>query len=254
MTLPEGDQEIVRYLLDEMEDEERSMMEQSLVQDTAFFEIVAAVEDEMIMKYVRGEIQGRFKARFEQVYLGSPERRARVDSARELRDAVREIAASRQKSRGFWNFFPVFRMRWALASLAIAICVFSLVPMLKNGWVHEKKAAVQPVQQQFAIFLKPGRLRSGGGEQITVPHGIEQLHFSLSISGLPAYDRYQIVVGTPEHPRLFTGMAFRQGSSMTANVPAAQLAAGDYTLELLGVVPDGAGQPIETYFFRLAKN
>src|SRR5215469_10348569 len=92
---PDSDESIVRYLLCEMGEEELTAMEQRIEHDTGVFELVASVEDDLIMQYVRGAMAQDFRLRFEKVYLATPERRARIEAARNLRAAVREVAAAR---------------------------------------------------------------------------------------------------------------------------------------------------------------
>jgi len=251
MTLPESDQEIIRYLLNEMEEQELSMMEEQVIQDAAFFDLVAAVEDEMIMQYVRGDMQGRLKTRFEQVYLGSTERRARVESARELRAAVREVAASRRPGRGFWPPMPRLRLQLIFAVLIVGVAAI-VWPLWKSGFFGGKGQPLVQVQQTVAISLSPGLLRSGAGVQISMPRGTSQLEFHLAVAGLPVYESYQVVLGTPERPGVFTGPAAPKGSLMIATVPCTALTAGDYTLQLQGVASSGDPKPIGTYFFRLS--
>src|ERR1700738_1518719 len=69
MTFPESDQEIIKYLLHDLSEYELSVMEQRAPNDSAFFELVASVEDELIMQYVRDDMGQSLKQRFEKAYL-----------------------------------------------------------------------------------------------------------------------------------------------------------------------------------------
>jgi len=93
----ENREQIVRYLLDEMNQIERTQMEERLVRDPSFFETIAAAEDDLIMQYLRGNLGRELLPRFTEVYMESPARRARVESARVLRDAVYVIKSARGK-------------------------------------------------------------------------------------------------------------------------------------------------------------
>ena len=57
------DEQIVRYLLDEMNGEERSALEEHLSREPSFFEVIASAEDDMIMRYVRGDLEIRLLPR-----------------------------------------------------------------------------------------------------------------------------------------------------------------------------------------------
>src|SRR5215472_14975262 len=91
----ESEETIVRYLLGEMSDEDRSRMEERLAHEPSFFYLVASVEDDLIMQFVRGELDSHKLSRFNEVYMNAPSKQARVESARALRQAVREIAGGR---------------------------------------------------------------------------------------------------------------------------------------------------------------
>ncbi len=54
---PRNEEQIVRYLLDQMGQEERSRMDERLSCDVAFFDLAASVEDDMIMRYVRHDLE-----------------------------------------------------------------------------------------------------------------------------------------------------------------------------------------------------
>ena len=255
MTLPENDQEIIRYLLHEIDDDELSAMEERVVNDSAFFELVASVEDDLIMQYVRGAMDKGLKTRFEQAYLQTADRRARIESARQLRETVREVAEARSRAKPVPFFtMPGMRMAAAAAVLLVAGGV-TLLLLWNNGFF----GAGQPGSgtQQMTVALTPGRLRSGNateaGAQFSLPGGVKEVVFRLSVPEGPAYGEYRFVVGTPEHPAAFRGIVVVRGGMTLAMVPAEILSTGDYTLELLGVAADGEVHPVATYYFRSAR-
>src|SRR5438270_801322 len=129
-----NDQQIIRYLLHEAGEEELSMMEERLLSDLSFFDLVACVEDEMIMQYVRDEMDPDLKRRFEKSYLASPERRARIESARQLRTAVHTVAATRVMEKSKKRIFLPLPVRIACAAAALAVAVW---------WVWWKAPATQ---------------------------------------------------------------------------------------------------------------
>jgi hypothetical protein len=251
VTLPEDEQRIIRYLLNETDEEELSMVEERLSNDTAFFELIASVEDELIMKYVRGEMEEDLKPRFEKAYLESSERRARIESARQLRAAVREVAASRRLPRGR----PFFAMpRRAQIAFAVFILLLGIAsPILWKRFFQRITIPTTEARGQMSVILTPGRMRGTGtetGVEFVVPAGTREVQFHLKTSDLPIYSSYQVRLGTPENPALFTGPAKVEDGGLLAVVPASVLTAGDYTLDLQGVVPNSDQHPIGTYYFR----
>jgi hypothetical protein len=85
-----ADEAAVRYLLGEMKEEEKTMLEQGFVGEEDSFEQVAAVEDELIDDYLSGALTAEERDRFEKVYLGFPERRERVEFAQALHRRLSE--------------------------------------------------------------------------------------------------------------------------------------------------------------------
>lgn len=249
---PKNDESIVRYLFREMAEEELTAMEQRIENDTSVFELVASVEDDLIMQYVRGTMDQDFRLRFEKVYLTTPERRARIEAARTLRAAVREVAVARHRQHPKLSFLASAKMQIVLAVLLVAMGFTTWIWWRSGSFVTKPDAT----PTQISLTLEPGRNRSGsvepGVKQFVLSPGIREVRFYLRVPEFKDYESYQVIVGTPERPGIFRGPAKLQGATMSVVVPANLLTVGDYTLELQGVVPYSSPQPIATYYFRSA--
>jgi len=79
-----NDQTIIRYLLNELPDAEQVSFEDEYLEDEALFEQVRAVEEELIEDYVKGALSPNERRLFERHYLASEQRRARIQTARQL--------------------------------------------------------------------------------------------------------------------------------------------------------------------------
>jgi hypothetical protein len=79
-----NDQTIIRYLLNELSEEDQTHFEDAYLVDGSLFDQLRAVEDELIEDYVRGNLSDRERRLFERHYLASEQRRARVEAARQL--------------------------------------------------------------------------------------------------------------------------------------------------------------------------
>jgi hypothetical protein len=79
-----NDQRIIRYLLNELPDEDQARFEEAYLADGGLFEQVRAVEEELIEDYVKGNLSGPENLLFERHYLASEQRRARIENARHL--------------------------------------------------------------------------------------------------------------------------------------------------------------------------
>jgi hypothetical protein len=76
-----------------MTEEESRALEQKVLQNREFFDDVMATEDELIDEYLNGGLTPEERRHFEKAYLLAPDRRARVDFARALRDKLAQPAA-----------------------------------------------------------------------------------------------------------------------------------------------------------------
>jgi anti-sigma-K factor RskA len=79
-----SDQTITSYLLNELSEEDQELFEEAYLSDPSLFEQVQALEEELIEDYVKGDLSGQERRRFELHYLASDQRRARIEAAREL--------------------------------------------------------------------------------------------------------------------------------------------------------------------------
>ena len=250
VTLPaESEERIVRYLLDEMGEEERLQLEDRLFHEPEFFELVHSVEDELILKFVRGDLESQPASRFSEVYMNEPAKRARVESARAWRQAAGEVA-------GASKFSPAARL-WVRLSVyaTAAVILFAVLVLLQLQRKQPIQQFVQISETPSASFvtfvLEPGLTRSEDerGVEIKVPPGTDLVRFELTLP-YPAgkAETYHVVVGTPERPAVWDGAASPDNAMAVVNIPAKVLLAGDYTLEL-----QADGKDLATYCFRVAK-
>jgi anti-sigma factor RsiW len=82
---------LIAYLLGKLSEQEESSLEALYFSDEAAHEELLAAEDELIDRYVAGELQGTDRERFERLFLTDPTRRERVEIARELRKKWNEF-------------------------------------------------------------------------------------------------------------------------------------------------------------------
>ena len=242
----ENEDQIVRYLLDELDAEERARLEERLFREPSFFEHVASVEDDLIMQYVRGDLDGRLVSRFNEVYLSSPARRARVESARVLQQAVLDNAAKRSTAvstkRGI-------RISW-LAAAVVAVIV--LLAVLWPLWKKHSPGPGPDAGTEVAFSLEPGLVRSGGGVSISVPQ-VDRVRFTLALANATARKNYRAILGTPERPNAWSGVAVMKGSHLVTVMPADVLSRGDYNLQLQANDGGGKWEDVAVYYFRVER-
>jgi hypothetical protein len=72
---------LVRYLLGEISEEEQQRVEEQYIGNNEFFERLLVVEDELIDRYVRHQLSNHERERFEMYFLRTPARRKRLEFA-----------------------------------------------------------------------------------------------------------------------------------------------------------------------------
>jgi hypothetical protein len=134
---PARDDELIRYLLGDLSEDEAERLDEQSVVDDEFAERLRLVEDELIDAYASGRMTGDRRKQFETHYLASPRRRERVTFAKGLLEAVddesRRWTPPATATRSIVAWKP-----WALAA-AVLLCVAA-------GWL-----AVQQAQLRTAL-------------------------------------------------------------------------------------------------------
>lgn len=82
LSVTENDQLLIRYLLGELNEEERDHIENRYFADEGLHEELLAVEDELIDSYLRAQLSPEQLSRFHGWFLSSPERRRKLDFAK----------------------------------------------------------------------------------------------------------------------------------------------------------------------------
>jgi hypothetical protein len=129
-----GDDALVRYLLDELDDEDTERFDELSVVDEGFVARLRAVENDLVDAYASGTLTCDRRQRFEALYLSSPRRRAKAAFAARLHDAIDSAAVAAAPGQK-----PAERRRlgsqWFPAALAAAavLCVAMLALLLRDA-------------------------------------------------------------------------------------------------------------------------
>lgn len=135
-----GEAVVVRYLLGDLAEEELVQVEDRAFVDPDYLKLIEAVEADLIDAYVRDQMQGHERKRFEDRFFASAERRRKVEFARawaRVADEAKAIpgearAAATLETRGSWRDWFAFLRRPApgfqfamVAAAAILVGVIS---------------------------------------------------------------------------------------------------------------------------------
>jgi len=138
---PVQEELIVQYLLGELPEQQQVEIEDRAFQDRQYMRNVLAVEDDLIDEYVRGELTGKRRQKFETYCLASAERRRKVDFARALAtvtsDEASEVAQRirpPQPPIERHNPFAVF-IRSLNPAIGFSLAVVGLVVVFGATWL-----------------------------------------------------------------------------------------------------------------------
>jgi hypothetical protein len=174
----EQEELMVRYLLGELPDEERSWIEEKFFIDNEFFEQLLSVEGALVDEYVRGELSPHEHERFEKAFLSSPQQQSEIEIAREVINSLFEPGPAGLRkanvvaipwSKSLWIYLrsPNWSARLSLASLALiavlvaCVLVWNLNLQSKIGEIEAKRAAAEQREQE----LKQQIEAQGGSNQ-----------------------------------------------------------------------------------------
>jgi len=133
----DNDDLLIRYLLGELDEKEQEGIEERYISDPAFFDQLLAVEDDLIDAYAEGGLQQEQRARFENHFLRSPERKTRVGFAEAWMSYVAGQSAGAEKpsvvkGKGFLSF-----LRGAASPSPLLAAAVVLITILAAGLTLE---------------------------------------------------------------------------------------------------------------------
>jgi len=142
------EQQIVRFLLGELPEDERQGVEGRLFQDDSFYSHVLAIQEELADNYVQGDLTPDQRKQFENYFLKSPRRKERVDFASAFAGALAQndnatsavFPAAESSDAKWWSSFtafvpklvPIAAAAFALILLVVASSLYLQNRRLKN--------------------------------------------------------------------------------------------------------------------------
>jgi len=276
----EDEQVLTRFLLGDAAPADRQAIEDRLTEDPAFFESMCALEDEVILKWHRGELAPEDWQLFTQSYLDSPPRQARVASVRELIDAAERWKHEADPRRSLWDRVP----RWLTsprpvpqvalaAAAAVAIAVIPALLYQARDAMRRLQDAEREItslrlgsgaQHVTAVFtLAPVTVRGQDTADATnvvrVPRDAAEvwLQFEMADPGTPAgfdaiLEPLERRLATAPHPARLERTA--TGMLVTLTLAARDLSEGDYVLRLRRLTAGNSSDIVATRTLRVVRD
>jgi hypothetical protein len=270
---------IRRYLLGQLPPEQSKPLEEGLFADGAFYDELCIAEDELIDRYLSGDLPADEREGFETHFLAAPERQKKLRFARALRRYVAAEAARLQadpapanalrtddaaantgeqspdaeapRGRGKWNLFKLlFARRPALAFSLAAVLLLAVAV----SWVAVRPRPRHVPRNVHAVALTHGLLRDTGEDtkRVRIPRDADTLRLQLP---LPAdeHDKYRAALLADGRVEVWAADDLRPDAGvLVLDVPSDELKPGDYQVKVAGR-PAGGGdfEDVGRYTFRI---
>jgi hypothetical protein len=268
----DDEERMIRYLLDDMEEAEKVGVEERYLLDAEFFESIAALEEELIRNYLRGELPPDQRLRFKSKYESTPALARKVAVTRAVMEvtAGRTVAPSASPPRASPRVSIVDlilgraapaprRAQFALAgvwvlTLGCGIWLALEATRLHSAATRLEAARLGPVVAAFV--LEPGARRGDQAHPLLVSPGVTGIRFQLDIDTHRDANWYRAVVETARRRIVWSGdlAAARDsaaGKSVFVEIPAGLLESGAHILELGIVSRAGKFEPFDSYTFEI---
>ena len=261
------EQEMRQFLLGQLREDQRLKLEAELFRDTEKFELMEAMEDELMQDFVAGDLPADERRFLEKRWAARPAKQADLVFARELR--ARAKGAPVETARSGWLAWMPRSGRWLVPALA---CLVALAVYVGVRWVpgspgsnrqapgNESRNNVPRVADSAAVFsivLTPPLTRgAGGGSTYVVPDGAKQIRLVAEFSPKEQFSRYSGELKTPEGATIWKGdlTAISAENGKVRGVILTDLSAlprTDLILTISGTTIDGETRDIEDFSFRL---
>ena len=269
------EQTAVRYLLGRMEEGERTAFEMRYLGDPALSEAVAAVESELLDDYLAGALPAEEREAFERNLLTTREQKNRLASAQALRAA---FARSR----------PRPERKWTNAAIAAGLGGILATALLLSSPSRDDRPAKQPEvasapaaeappasgvgppppvtvpgaasvgeRTMVTIVLSAVMTRGGDGSAATTLAGDEEtVRIVVGLQpGDDEFARYGVLLQTASGEPILeiADVPLADDRSLTIDVAAKRLPAGDYEVLVDGHPSSGTAEPLGVWPFAISR-
>lgn len=268
MELSASEQATLRqYLLGQGPEAELSRAEERLMTDSASYEELLILEDELVDQYIHGQLSEPDRVSFESYFLRSPDRREKVRFARALNKYV-GLTANEQQARASetkGNRLPFVKaLRFSVRPFQNPILNYALaaglvVMVVGVSWLvlRSLRATANDPGKIFAVMLTPGGATRGDGDiqVVSVPPGIGTVRLQLLLPTNQASD-YSVRLLAGDGNIVWQGKGLKPTDLsgkrlLEVDVPTELLKRDTYRLKL-GARSSGSYEEITSYNFRLA--
>ncbi len=252
------DERIIAYLLEELPETDLERFEDECFAQESWPIELTLVEEDLIDAYLRHELTPERRQRFEQNYLTTDARQARLSLAAALLRHVDEChAASKvtnivpipqptwaERFGAFWN-----RQTWALRTAMAIVLVSFIAGTLWFGFL--RPSSPRTFATLTLTISNNNRAEGAQAGKVKLPPDAEALNISLMLpQPPPAAARYRVELENDNGERKALEVTSQDDQSVWVRVPTAQLARASYALKLYAIKTDETEERIKgSYYF-----
>jgi hypothetical protein len=281
-------EEVTRYLLGKMPEEEREAFAQSYFENEELYDELLFAETDLIDQYVRGQLRPAEAAAFEQYLSGLPDSQARISVAQALRiSGERRLASDHSDIKISSEPHKRTLLWWALAamflvSLSLALTyVFALRRQLRAASAERASLETKLRSSEGRLEAskqQPNQIGSGASSQIVLvapavaeidldPDVVRdpanpitakiprpQIEFRIKSSKLPTYAYYSAWVQTSDGKLAWRSRpisAARSRPNLKVVAPGTIFKRGSYKLTLFGISHSGALEEAAEWYLNI---
>ncbi|MCM3872572.1 MAG: hypothetical protein ND895_17960 [Pyrinomonadaceae bacterium] len=160
-----NERQAVEYLLGELTEVEQARLEERFFHDPELSELLSEAEDDLIDQYVREELSGPERERFERHSLISERRREKVEFARALLQAEKATAAEgvySQKPLSWWQAM-LSALRAPRPALSYSLAAAALLFLLGGLWLFSE---IRQLRREVAQMEADRQTRERQNDQL----------------------------------------------------------------------------------------
>lgn len=246
------DRQMTQYLLGELPPAEQEAVLDRIVTDEAYFEALCAWEDQLVRRYLRGELSGDQHDRFDVAYSFTPARQRRVAAERGLLEV--EGSQANAVPAPLWELARESLWTWPGPSLAVGSAASAILAVLltlaftRSASVDAPRVVesvnLSAAQNQRRAAARDASERGGGARSpgatspavapipVFLTADVTDLRLVVELeSAIEAAGPLEVTLNRDSGTVATTGRWRVSGTTLSLTVPARELVdGGDYTL------------------------
>jgi len=258
---------LIRYMLNDLPQEECEQIEKRYFEDDAYYEALAALETQLVRDWMSGSLTPKQAEQFESRMGDDAALREHVAMVQALAGTSATTApAGRTKvTNGVMQFLLFLRetpSAFALAGCGILLVASTLLATLsfvrisrlqdRIATLATLRLAVEPARESSTsdptFSLLAGARRASGSQPLFVAGGARIVHLQAIVAGRQA-GILRIALRNPDNGMQYWSAFVTGGGQIEVAVPAGLLQPGDYVLS----AETASGETVESWQFRIVR-